>query len=112
LDFVTDCRASVSFDSFHWAPVIKMVSEAAKPAHEPGRADLPVGQDAPQRVPTGFKSPKRELGTATATPEAITEWSAQANFAGPAKPVEKPGLSPWEKFAQVLLLSNELMFVD
>jgi len=108
LDFVTDCRASVSFDTFHWAPVIKLVSEASKP----GRADLPVGPDPRQRVPTGFKEPKRELGTKKAAPEAATEWNAHVNFAGPPKPVEKPGLSPWEKFAQVLLLSNELMFVD
>ena len=93
LDFVTDCRASVSFDTFHWAPVLKVVSEASKL----GRADLPVGPDARQRVPTA---------------EAVTEWSAKTDFARPAKPVEKPGLSPWEKFAQVLLLSNELMFVD
>jgi L-threonylcarbamoyladenylate synthase len=30
--------------------------------HEPGRADLLVGLDAPQRVPTGFMSPPRDLG--------------------------------------------------
>jgi len=113
LDFVTDCRASVSFDTFHWAPVIKMVSEAPKV----GRADLPVGLDTRQRVPTGIKAPTRESGkNAAAAPEVTTEWSAKVNFAGPAKsvekPADKPGLSPWEKFAQVLLLSNELMFVD
>ncbi len=77
LDFVTDCRASVSFDTFHWTPTIKAISATAKPASD-----------------------------------ATTEWSAKTGFAGPPKPVEKPSLSPWEKFAQVLLLSNELMFVD
>jgi hypothetical protein len=39
-----------------------------------------------------------------------TEWSAQSDFSGPKKTF-KP-LTPWEKYAQVLLLSNEFMFVD
>ena len=77
LDFVTDCRASVAFDSFHWSPVLKMISEAGKP-----------------------------------DPDAVCEWSARTGFAGPPKPVENRPLSPWEKYAQVLLLANELMFVD
>jgi hypothetical protein len=38
------------------------------------------------------------------------EWDARADFSGPPKAY--PPLSPWEKYAQVLLLSNELMFVD
>src|SRR5881296_4447640 len=35
-------------------------------AHELGRADLPVGQDARQRVPTGFFDSIRDWGTAEA----------------------------------------------
>lgn len=38
------------------------------------------------------------------------EWDARADFSGPAKVF--PPLDAWEKYAQVLLLSNELMFVD
>jgi mono/diheme cytochrome c family protein len=38
------------------------------------------------------------------------EWAAGAGFGGPA-PSRKP-LSPWEKYAQVLLFSNEFAFVD
>jgi mono/diheme cytochrome c family protein len=39
------------------------------------------------------------------------DWSAKTDFAGP--PREKPKrLGSWEKYAQVLLLANELMFVD
>jgi hypothetical protein len=38
------------------------------------------------------------------------EWDAKVDFAGPPPPPLK-GLSPWEKYAQVLLLSNELIFV-
>jgi len=38
------------------------------------------------------------------------QWNAKADFAGPQK--ERKPLTAWEKYAQVLLLSNELMFVD
>ena len=42
---------------------------------------------------------------------ALTKtWDAKEDFSGP-KEFPKP-LDAWEKFAQVLLLSNELMFVD
>jgi len=37
-------------------------------------------------------------------------WKAKENFAGPAPKTEP--LTPWEKYAQVLLLANEFMFVD
>jgi len=38
------------------------------------------------------------------------EWSAKEDFSGP-KEVPSP-LNAWEKYAQVLLMSNELAFVD
>jgi mono/diheme cytochrome c family protein len=37
-------------------------------------------------------------------------WNAKADFSGPRE--ERKPLTPWERYAQVLLLSNELMFVD
>jgi hypothetical protein len=39
-----------------------------------------------------------------------SEWAAGAGFAGPQEALK--GLTPWEKYAQVLLASNEFMFVD
>ncbi len=39
-----------------------------------------------------------------------TEWSAQTEFDGPQE--EFKPISAWEKYAQVLLLSNEFMFID
>ena len=72
IDFVTDCRASVEFDSFTWSPSICYLAKS----------------DALR-----------------------AEWSAKMDFAGPRK--EKPTpLDAWGKFAQVLLLANELVFVD
>jgi hypothetical protein len=75
IDFVVDCRGSVEFDSFLWAPKITLH------AADDGLAGGSTG-----------------------------EWDARADFSGPAK-VFQP-LDAWEKYAQVLLLSNELMFVD
>ena len=36
--------------------------------HEPGRADLPVGLDAQQRVPTVFRVPMRDFAVVEASP--------------------------------------------
>jgi hypothetical protein len=38
-------------------------------------------------------------------------WDAKAEFGGPSEPTPVP-LRPWEKYAQVLLSSNEFLFVD
>jgi len=43
--------------------------------------------------------------------EYMAEWNAKKEFSGPPEPPPQP-LSAWEKYAQVLLLSNEFMFVD
>jgi hypothetical protein len=57
-------------------------------------------------------SPKARLvkptGDAKSTADGKTAWSAADDFHGP---LPKP-LSPWEMLAQVLLMSNEFMFVD
>jgi len=39
------------------------------------------------------------------------EWNAETDFGQPGREQPKP-LDPWQKYAQVLLLSNELAFVD
>jgi uncharacterized protein DUF1553/uncharacterized protein DUF1549/cytochrome c len=39
------------------------------------------------------------------------EWNAKTEFAGPPRE-QRARLGSWEKYAQVLLLANELMFVD
>jgi len=43
--------------------------------------------------------------------EPATSWNAQAEFAGPWEEPPAP-LNAWEKLAQVLLSSNEFLFVD
>ena len=39
-----------------------------------------------------------------------SKWDAQAEFNGPTPPPQL--LTPWEQYAQVLLLANEFAFVD
>jgi hypothetical protein len=41
----------------------------------------------------------------------VKEWNAKKEFRGQPVPGQKP-LNAWEKYAQVLLLSNEFLFVD
>ncbi len=48
---------------------------------------------------------------AAETAQEKYEWPAQTDFAGPPPPPLK-GMNPWEKYAQVMLLSNELVFVN
>jgi hypothetical protein len=42
--------------------------------------------------------------------DAPESWNAATNFGGPEKIAK--GLSPWEKYVQVLLESNEFVFID
>jgi hypothetical protein len=76
IDFIVDCRQSVTSDSFTWPVSIKMrtISNVA-------------GGDNTQ------------------------EWDSQKDFAAPAARPAAP-LSPWEKYAQILLETNEFVFVD
>lgn len=48
---------------------------------------------------------------AEADTSSRNRWHAKEDFSGPVPPKQK-GLTAWEKFAQVLLLSNETFFVD
>jgi hypothetical protein len=58
------------------------------------------------------KEPARAQAAAAAAGEdSGNTWDSSAEFAGPPPAKPKP-LSPWEKYAQVLLESNEFAFVD
>ncbi len=78
LDFVVDCRQSVTSDSFSWPVVLKM-------------------RNIPQNAAGG---------------DDVTEWNSQNDFAGPETKPRGTPLTPWEKYAQVLLETNEFVFVD
>ena len=53
-----------------------------------------------------------EVGiNATGSPYAANEWRSDEAFSR-SVPYWDGGLDPWEQLAQVLLMSNEFMFVD
>lgn len=45
-------------------------------------------------------------------PGSSTTWNSQMMFSGPRKTIDARPLQAWEKFAQVLLLTNELTFYN
>ena len=54
--------------------------EPGGPSHEPGRAELPVGQDAQQRVPTGFmagEQVRKDQAGLQAQPPQLSEHAAE-----------------------------------
>lgn len=82
IDFAVDICGMLTHDEFAWSPTIKSL-------------DAPA---APKR-----KSP--DAGS------EVTEWDARRDFGGTPTEAATP-LTPWERYAQVLLLANEFMFVD
>ena len=83
IDFVTDCLKDDTEDAFSWDPILTLTSSPA------------VNR-------TGQAGKFREAGV---------RWSSVADFNGPPEEAIRP-LTPLEKYAQTLLLSNELAFVD
>ncbi|MBU6402268.1 MAG: hypothetical protein KGS61_18270, partial [Verrucomicrobia bacterium] len=59
----------------------------------------------------GWAPTIRETGISGAPAAGLTTvWSAREDFSGPQEQPEP--LTAWERYAQVLLMSNELVFVD
>ena len=90
IDFVTDCYQTVDHDSFDWHATITY--SAARP--ETLQVSL-----APESKIKNQKS------------QGQLTWDSKEDFGSSARLQLKP-LSDWEKYAQVLLLANELVFVD
>jgi len=82
IDFVVDFRGDLNNDQFKWAPIIKYSD----------------------------KTNEKEKQKAEAA-GLVMEWNAKKDFSGPS-PAPPTPLDAWGKYAQVLLLSNEFMFVD
>jgi hypothetical protein len=53
----------------------------------------------------------RFLASGQTAPGERMEWNASSDFTDAARALH-PGLDAWQKYAQVLLMSNELVFVD
>jgi hypothetical protein len=59
----------------------------------------------------GWSPTIRFVADASAKPGQRMEWSALDDFTEAAHAMH-PNLDAWQKYAQVLLLTNELVFVD
>jgi hypothetical protein len=99
IDFVVDCgpAGDITWDQFVWAPLVRIErvpgrapSSAREAGGDPGASSVDAGKDS---------------GAAGVTNE---EWRAAAQFRGPIP----ERLDPWERYAQALLLTNELVFLD
>jgi hypothetical protein len=53
----------------------------------------------------------RYLAEGKTAPGERMEWSASSDFTDAARALH-PSLDAWQKYAQVILMSNELVFVD
>jgi mono/diheme cytochrome c family protein len=95
IDFVVDPHENANSDSFTWAPVVRLI-DGRPMANDPRpTANAKAAATASDRPASG----------------APTEWNANSEFGGPVKAPPKPLLA-WEKYAQVLLMTNEFLFVD
>ncbi len=92
VDFVVDCLKNHSCDEFEWAPVIRFVDAAAS------------GADG------ASTSTRDSEDAALGSGDALVEWNAARDFGGGSGPPKE--LTTWARFAQILLQSNEFLFVD
>lgn len=111
IDFIVDNggRGNAVGDTFTWAPVLALASSAPVPgAAAPAMSSFggaPMAPGAPAMAP-GMGMMGNQMGGA----QAPGTWSAAAQFSSP-NASNKP-LDTWEKYAQILLLANEMSFVD
>ena len=118
IDFIVDNggKGNSVGDTFTWAPVLRLGAAApAMAAAAPG-APMMMTPTAPMMAPAAA-APKGAPAMAAAGPmqtgtgASAGTWSASQGFASPQAANQKP-LNTWEKYAQMLLLANEMTFVD
>lgn len=115
IDFIVDNggKGNTIGDDFRWIPTLKVGASgagamaSATPAMNPfGGAMAPAAAPAAAAAPAGAMAP---MGGAMGG--SSTMWVSSTGFAGPNAGQQKP-LDTWEKYAQMLLLANEMSFVD
>ncbi len=96
IDFVVDARGREMHGTFLWPPVLRIML--------PGESAEPPIKDA------AAGKQKAAAGAKDASPAEKRVWDAAKEFAG--APLEAPAYDIWQRYAQVLLETNEFMFVD
>ncbi|MBI3876284.1 MAG: DUF1553 domain-containing protein [Verrucomicrobia bacterium] len=86
IDFVANrgVKGNANGETFTWAPIVKVA----------GAAPMMMGS------------------MASMNPAEANEWRAAADFGSAGKGAPQKPFGTWEKYAQVLLLSNEMAFLD
>jgi hypothetical protein len=111
IDFIVDNggRGNAVGDTFSWAPVLALATTAPTPGPAAPTMNsfggAPMASGAPAMAP-GMGMAGNQMGGA----QAAGMWNASTQFSGP-NASNKP-LDTWEKYAQILLLANEMTFVD
>ncbi len=113
IDFIVDNggKGNVVGDAFAWSPILALAAAtpvtpaaASAPAMN-AFGGAPMAPGAPAMAP-GMAMMGNQMGGA----QAGGTWSAATQFTAP-NASNKP-LDSWEKYAQMLLLANEMTFVD
>ncbi|MBL6763526.1 MAG: DUF1553 domain-containing protein [Verrucomicrobiae bacterium] len=104
IDFVVNCRGNDNGDVFYWAPTIKATS---------GQSDTTGVVEAFFAGGGGNGGGMGGMGGAAAAAAVRKNtWNASQDFYVEQEDAALRMLTSWEKFAHVLLLSNEMMFFD
>ena len=106
IDFVVNCRGNSNGDIFYWAPRITIAKDDQELTGTFGGAAAPNGGGAPMAAMGGGMA---RGGGGTVQKKG---WNAEEDFYIEQEAAELRMLNAWEKYAQVVLLSNEMMFYD
>lgn len=109
IDFIVDNggRGNAIGDTFTWAPELRVGAAAATMTASAAPAMTPFGGAMAPAAAGPAMNPAMPMGAG----QSATSWRATAGFGGPNAGQQKP-LDTWEKYAQMLLLANEMSFVD
>ena len=120
IDFIVDNggKGNAIGDTFAWAPTLRVAAAGATMTASAGPGMMTPG--GPMMVPGGpMMAPgapamapgKAAMGNQMGGGAGPGNWNAQTQFGSPSAGQQKP-LDTWEKYAQMLLLANEMTFVD
>jgi hypothetical protein len=101
IDFIVNCRGNDSGDIFYWAPTVKATFNEQDSI---GVVAAPTGGGGGMGGGMGGQNGARMASRDT--------WNASQDFYTEQEDAALRMLTSWEKFAHVLLLSNEMMFFD
>lgn len=109
IDFVVDARGRSLHGSFMWAPILHLPLPNAPSAVAPDAGQTSEDKKADKAKADKAKAEKAKNDKNVAPGEKIL-WDAAKDYKG--SPVAAEVYDAWQRYAQVLLQTNEFMFVD